>query len=208
MKKNYVFLAVFALFQTLLFGQEIYLYTGKNFTNFEYKSTSSSSNVNLHSDSGSYYAIGFRFPFKEENDRFYYEVELNLNQYNAVGDDSIRAYSWQTDYFGGKYNALYAVLKNEHIEISCNSGVGLSTILNSKQLINGLYCNLINNDVFSGVWVQPSLGVQVKYMFRTNIHFSLGYNFSKSFNFTNSTSDKLSFVNNQIQFGIHFISEH
>jgi hypothetical protein len=33
---------------------------------------------------------------------------------------------------------------------------------------------------------------------------SLGYSYSKSFNVSNSTDEKLSFNNNQIQFGVHF----
>ena len=80
----------------------------------------------------------------------------------------------------------------------------LETLIYGKQEINGTFLDLMSQKEFSGLIVQPFLGFQTKYNILQDGYLSFGYNFSKSFNVTNNTNEKLSFNNSQLQFGIHF----
>lgn len=183
-------------------SQEIYLQTGKNFTNYDYKSDTSSS-PSLQSGTGNFYEIGYRIILN--NEKLKYAIGLNLNEYNAIGGNTVSSYSWNTQYLGVQNTFSIAFLKASGLEVSANAGLGINTLIYGKQNINGQYLDLSSQKEFSGLWIAPKLGLQASYNVNNDINLSLGYGYSKSFNLTNSTAEKLSFNNNQIQFGVNFI---
>jgi hypothetical protein len=191
------------VFSTIeMHSQEIYLQTGKNFTNYNYKSDTSTS-PSLQAGSGNFYEIGYKMILN--NEKLKYSIGLNLNEYNAVGGNSVNSYSWNSQYLGVQNTFSIAFLKAKGFETSVNVGLGISTLIYGKQNINGQYLDLTSQKEFSGIWIAPKLGFQASYNVDNDIVLSLGYNYSKSFNLTNNTPEKLSFNNNQIQFGVHFM---
>ena len=183
-------------------SQEIYLQTGKNFTNYDYKSDTSSS-PSLQAGTGNFYEIGYRIILN--NEKLKYAIGLNLNEYNAIGGNTVSSYSWNTQYLGVQNTFSIAFLKASGLEASANAGLGINTLIYGKQNINGQYLDLSSQKEFSGLWIAPKLGLQASYNVNNDINLSLGYGYSKSFNLSNSTAEKLSFNNNQIQFGVNFI---
>lgn len=183
-------------------SQELYLQTGKNFTNYDYKSDTSSS-PSLQAGIGNFYEIGYRIILN--NEKLKYAIGLNLNEYNAIGGNAVSSYSWNTQYLGVQNTFSIAFLKASGLEVSANAGLGINTLIYGKQNINGKYLDLSSQKEFSGLWIAPKLGLQASYNVNNDINLSLGYGYSKSFNLTNSTAEKLSFNNNQIQFGVNFI---
>ncbi len=201
MKKLLMFTLIVLSFQNI-HSQEIYLQTGKNFTNYDYKSDTSSS-PSLQSGTGNFYEIGYRIILN--NEKLKYAIGLNLNEYNAIGGNTVSSYSWNTQYLGVQNTFSIAFLKASGLEVSANAGLGINTLIYGKQNINGQYLDLSSQKEFSGLWIAPKLGLQASYNVNNDINLSLGYGYSKSFNLTNSTAEKLSFNNNQIQFGVNFI---
>jgi len=183
-------------------SQEIYLQTGKNFTNYDYKSDTNSSPI-LQAGTGNFYEIGYRIILN--NEKLKYAIGLNLNEYNAIGGNAVSSYSWNTQYLGVQNTFSIAFLKASGLEVSANAGLGINTLIYGKQNINGQYLDLSSQKEFSGLWIAPKLGLQSSYNVNNDINLSLGYGYSKSFNLINSTAEKLSFNNNQIQFGVNFI---
>ena len=84
-------------------------------------------------------------------------------------------------------------------------GLNGSSIINGLQQINGIYYDLIKENEFKGFVVTPSIGIQVRYNVNNLNFISLGYNYAKTYNLSNSTNQSVIFNTNQIQFGIHFI---
>ena len=64
--------------------------------------------------------------------------------------------------------------------------------------------NITKQEEFSGITIQPNVGVDFQYAINQNVRISAGYEFSKTYNVSNSSSEELSFTNNQIHFGLHF----
>ena len=185
-----------------VYSQEVYFSAGKNFTTYDYKNSSGSSNPNLKSGTGNFFEIGFIKPLKNEN--FAYSVGLALNEYNNVGGNSVTSYSWRTEYLGAQGGFTYSILDEGDFDILPKFGLNMGTIISGKQTINGTYYDLTNEKEFSGLLITPSLGLQVKYNLSASGFISFGYNYCKGFNLSNSTEQKLSFNTNQLQFGVHY----
>jgi len=183
-------------------SQEIYFKTGKNFTQYDYKSDTSSS-PSLQAGSGNFYEIGY--VMKLNNEMLKYAIGLSLNEYNAIGGNAVSSYSWDTQYLGVENTFSIAFVNWNGLQASVNGGLGISSLIYGKQNINGEYLDLSSQKEFSGIWVAPKLGLTASYNVDNDIYLSLGYAYSKSFNLSNSTDEKLSFNNSQIQFGVHFM---
>lgn len=183
-------------------SQEIYFKTGKNFTQYDYKSDSNSS-PSLQAGSGNFYEICY--VMKLNNEKLKYAIGLSLNEYNAIGGNAVSSYSWNTQYLGVENTFSIAFVNWNGLQASVNGGLGISSLIYGKQNINGEYLDLSSQKEFSGIWVAPKLGLTASYNVDNDIYLSLGYAYSKSFSLSNSTDEKLSFNNSQIQFGVHFM---
>ena len=200
--RKLLLLVVLVLSIQNIHSQEIYLQTGKNFTKYDYKSNSSSS-PSLQSGSGNFYEIGYVMTLN--NEKLKYAVGLSLNEYNALGGDINSSYSWNTQYMGVENTFSIAFVNKSGFQASAQGGLGISTLIYGKQNLNGQYLDLASQKEFSGIWIAPKLVLKASYNVDNDIYLSLGYSYSKSFNVSNSTDEKLSFNNNQIQFGVHFM---
>jgi hypothetical protein len=187
---------------SMAYGQEIYFQTGKNFTNYDYKGNSSDS-PSLQAGSGNFYEVGYVMTLN--NEKLKYAVGLSLNEYNAIGGDINSSYSWNTQYMGIDNTFSIAFVNWKGLQASANGGVGISSLIYGKQNLNGQYLDLSSQKEFSGLWIAPKLGLNASYNVDNDIYLSFGYAYSKNFNVSNSTEEKLSFNNNQIQFGVHFV---
>lgn len=201
MRKLIMLMMIVMSYQSIQ-SQEIYFKTGKNFTQYDYKSDTSSS-PSLQAGSGNFYEIGYVMNLN--NEMLKYAIGLSLNEYNAIGGNALSSYSWNTQYLGVQNTFSIAFVKKRGFEASANGGLGISTIIYGKQNINGEYLDLSSQKEFSGIWLAPKLGLTASYNVDNHIYLSLGYAYSKSFNLSNSTDEKLSFNNSQIQFGVHFM---
>jgi outer membrane protein OmpA-like peptidoglycan-associated protein len=183
-------------------AQEVYFYSGKNFTTYNFKNSSGNSNLNLMDGSGSFYEVGYNKKMKQ--DRFSFSLALTLNEFNNIGGNTVNNYQWNTNYLGIQTRLYYSYFKGKNYDLLSTIGLNASTLLNGKQQINGLYYDLTKEKEFTGLLVSPSFGLQFKYNVTNLGYVSLGYNYVKSYNLSNSTNQKLGFTTNQIQFGMHF----
>jgi len=202
MMKKLLMLTMIVLSIQNIHSQEIYLQTGKNITSYDYKSDTNSA-PSLQAGTGNFYEVGYKMTLN--NEKLKYAIGLNFNEYNAIGGDAASSYSWNTQYLGVQNTFSIAFVNKSGFQASANAGLGVATLIYGKQNINGQYLDLSSQKEFSGLWIAPKLGLQLCYNIENDMFISMGYAFSKSYSLTNSTQEKLSFNNNQIQFGIHFI---
>lgn len=201
MKKIFLFIVMVCSFESM-FSQEVYFYTGKNFTNYDYKTSSGASSPDLKSGTGNFYELGVSNPLG--NEQLSYNLALALNEYNSFGGNSASSYSWNTEYLGVQGGFTYSIMPRNSFDILPKIGLNMATLISGKQSIDGTYYDLTKEKEFSGLLLTPSLGVQLKYNLSDYGFISLGYSYCKGLNITNSTDQKLSFTTNQLQFGIHY----
>lgn len=203
MKKIILLITFYILCQNST-AQEVYFYTGKNFTTYDFKNSSGSSNPNLKNGTGNFYELGYTKPLA--NEKINVHIGLALNEYNSVGGNNTNSYSWNTQYLGIQSRLSYSLLdRRSSFDILPHLGINLGTIISGKQTINGTYFDLTKEKEFNGLVVTPALGVQVKYNLAAAGYISLGYDYCKGINLSNSTPQKLAFTTHQLQFGIHYV---
>ena len=205
-KKCFLFLLLFS--GCYMQSQELFFSTGKNFTSYDYKNSAGFSNPNLRSGDGSFYQEGMDFKLNKSaaSSKVSYAVSVIYNQFNAVGGTSSDDYSWKTNYLGVQNALNYTLYQNaDFFTVKTKLGVATSTIIKGEQYINNRVYDIASHEEFSGIVVQPNVGIDFQYSINRDIKISAGYEFSKSYNISNSSSEKLSFTNNQIHFGFNFL---
>ena len=207
--KKVTLLLFFVLLINSVQAQEIYFLTGKNYTNYRvhYNGTETVNGL-PKKGSGDSYEIGTAFPIKVQrlpfDNNLNYTLGLTLNQYNAVAGDATRNYEWATDYIGISNALVFSFVKTDHLDLAIKGGFTTSTIIDGSQKINNSRLKLTNQKDFNGIIFSQSLGLQAKCNLSEYGYLSLGYNYSRSINLTNETNKKLSFLTNQVVFGISF----
>jgi hypothetical protein len=191
-------------------SQDFFLKGGKNFTKYNYVNSMGKSVSVLEGSNGSNYEIGFEY-FLDNADSslessFSYSASLILNQFNAKGGDFNNTYVWNTNYLGIQNMAYVSVLmpRNSLYNFKLKAGVNTSTIVSGQQYINNVVYNLKYYDEFKGIFVQPIIGLDFRLEVTHELNLNFGYMFSRAFNVSNKSSEKLSFTNNQLQLGLHY----
>jgi hypothetical protein len=207
--KKITLLLLFLFLVNTAYSQQIYFLTGKNYTKYKIRYNGSETVNGLEKKGeGDSYEIGFAIPIKVQrlafDNNLNYTVGLTLNQYNAESGDIANNNTWKTEYIGVQNALVYSFVKSNHLDVAVKGGVNVATMLHGNQTINNSRFNLSNQKDFNGVVVSPLLGLQAKCNLSEYGYLSLGYNYSKSFNLTNDTNKKVSFLTNQIVFGISF----
>ncbi len=207
MKKNQLVL-LFLFTIGSIQSQEIYLFTGKNYTTYKLRNEGESANPFDKSGSGSSYEIGVSLPIPVSRLAFdnplNYNLGLTLNQYNAEAGNIANLYEWKTEYVGLQNSIVYSFIKSNHLDLAVKGGFNFGTMLSGNQKINNSYYDLKSQKDFTGVVFTPSLGVQAKCNLSEYGYLSLGYNYLASTNLSNNTPKKLTLKTHQILFGIHF----
>ena len=185
-------------------AQEVFLTAGQNFTKYDYKNSSGVSNPNLRSGDGSFYQLGMAYNLGSEE--LNYAVSLVYNQLNAVGGSSTSNYAWNTNYLGIQNELNYVLYQDyDSFKVKTKLGCATSTIIKGEQYINNVVYDISNQEEFKGILLQPNIGINFQYSLDRDIEFTVGYEFSKAFNVSNNSPEKLSFTNNQIHLGVHFL---
>jgi hypothetical protein len=191
------------------YAQHIYFLTGKNFTTYKLDySGSSTVNTLAKKGVGDSYEVGFAIPIKIQrlafDNNLNYTVGLTLNQYNASGGNTVTNLEWETNYIGIQNMVVFSFVKSNQLDLAVKAGFNAATMLNGSQQINNSRQDLNSQKDFNGLIASPVLGLQAKCNLSEYGYLSIGYNYSKSFSLTNNTDKKLSFLTNQIVFGISF----
>jgi hypothetical protein len=204
-KKQLFLLLIFS--GCYLQAQELFFTTGKNFTKYDYKNSLGMSNPNIRNGEGSFYQLGmaFNLNISRSYNGFSYAVSLVYNQFNAEGGTSTANYSWKTNYLGIQNQLNYILFQDyDSFKVKTKLGCATSTIIKGEQNINNVIYDISKHEEFKGILLQPNIGIDFHYAINRDMEFSAGYEFSKAINVTNTSTEKLSFTNNQIHFGIHF----
>lgn len=191
-------------------SQEFFFKVGRNFTDYNYKNSLGKSISGLEGDSGLNYEFGIEFYLDEADSslesKFSYSAGLCLNQFNAKGGNVNSTYVWNTNYIGIQNMAYLSLLNSSDrfYSLKLKAGFNTSTILSGQQYINNVVYDLKKYQEFKGIFLQPEIGMDFRLELNRELGINIGYLFSKAFNVSNKSSEKLGFTNNQLQLGLQY----
>lgn len=182
------------------FSQEVYLNVGRNFTTYDYTNSLGEENPNINSSSGSAYEIGYIFSI---GNNLSLAAACTLDEFNATGGDLVNNYNWETNYLGFQGVLKYTIIGGSRSPFMAHvkGGLNFNHIISGEQKINVQTFNLTKENEFKGLFVKPSIGLDMQYFLLDDIALNVGYNYSKNFGIS-SGNEKLNFNNSQLQFGI------
>lgn len=204
MKKLIFFILLFL--SSIVQAQDIFFETGLNSTSYKFKDKDGVQLNSLIPKTGTSFHLGVGLPVLNDllrfNDLLRYELGLTVDAYNSSNEDPFTNYSWNTTY-GGVKNSLGFFPLADEFAFGFIAHLGFSKILSGTQLINNASYSLRTHPEFSGLMVQPGLGLTISYNFLNDTFLSLQYDYSKSFRFSDTQEERLSFTTNRILIGVH-----
>ena len=198
--KKQIFLFIFLL-SSSIYAQGVFFKMGKNYSSFSYKNNTPFADKIKINGTGSSYELGYAMPLKFKD--FSYLGSITLNDYNGTSESKTNNLDYKTSYIGLQNAVNYQFFDSFYFFISAKAGLNMSTIIYGKQQLNNSTFNLTANKDFSGLILQPVLGLDAKYYISKSGYLSLGCNVAKSISL-NPTTDKVSFNTFQILFGGYF----
>jgi hypothetical protein len=199
MKK--IMLLVFLLVSMQGKAQDFFFKTGVNQTTYKFKDAAGVSLDELLPGVGSSFQAGIGLPLYDYWVR--YEVGVTVDAHNASGGGPGNAYSWKST-FGGLRNSVGFFPLDGDLTLGIVGNFGISRIISGAQTINTSQNSLMNEPEFTGVMIQPGLGLSVSYNILNNGYLTFDYDYSKTLRLVNNLPEKLSFNTHRILFGVHF----
>jgi hypothetical protein len=136
----------------------MYFLTGSNFSTYDFNQHMTTT---LESGTGNLYEIGYSKALKLKN--MFYNVGVNLNEYNAYAHSTANNYEWNTKYLG-IHNALeYRFPIGDKFRVNIQAGINISSIVYGRQQINGVYYNITKQAEFSYINIDPYARLQLAF---------------------------------------------
>ena len=202
--KKIVLHILFFLLTISTYSQGVFFNLGKNFSTIQYKNKSAFTDKLAIKGFGDAYEIGYSDVLKYKNFKeLKYTGSVTINDYNAIAASNVNKLEWETTYLGIQSSVDYQFYDSFYFFLSAKAGLNLSTLLRGYQQVDNSAVNLVGVSEFSGIIIQPVVGVYAKYYLTKNGYLSAGLNLSKSLKLGNN-SDHVSINTTQILFGGYF----
>lgn len=202
MKRTILLSLVLLLGIQVLKAQSIFIKSGRNLTNYKLSGTTNTP-VFLQNEIGQSYEFGYLSKQKDSK-RYYYGISLGLEQFNATGGNySPNNLVWETNYALVKGLGYYEIFEKSNHQLSLKGGLGLATLIHGRQEINGTRYDLLKQQEFNGLFVSPQIGASYRLKINNDISMLLDYDYANQFSVTNSSEQKLKFINHSLSLGFN-----
>ena len=134
--------------------------------------------------------------------KFNWGVELNLNQYNAVGDAANVAYSYQTDYIGISPSIQFTQKLYRGLSIQATGLVQISQIIHGNQWVNNRFMDLKDDVQFNSILGLGGYQIGLQQSISEIIRISMAYRQASSLSSKEAQGTHLSIQASSIVFGI------
>ena len=199
MKKTILLIFLMTLSIQVLKSQSIFIKSGRNLTNYKFSSSVNEA-ASLQNEIGKSYEFGYISNLSARK-RFYYGVSLGLEEYNASGSYSSNQLVWETSYANLKGLGYYTLYKNDRQHVSAKAGLGLATLIHGRQQINTSRYNLLKENEFKGLFISPQIGLSYNFAINNQMKLLVDYDYANQYSLTNTSDQKLSFINHSLSIG-------
>lgn len=201
---NYRLLLLLLILSVPLQAQHLKFATGTNFTEYDYQNSANQSDLNLRRGRGNFYEFSLTKPI-DSSRVFAYEIGAVLNEFNTQGGNQLNMYSWKTAYLGLKAGLSIALITSESgFKTSLVAGLSGHSLLNGQQYTNGFPNDLKNQDDFSGIFLETSVGLAISHPLTEMTDIGVGYRYGSIKQTGEVEGETLGFINHQLQFTLQF----
>lgn len=135
-----------------------------------------------------------------------YDLGIQFNQLNAVGDIQNFAFSYQTDYVGLQGKIGLRIPLPFSSSINLQGIVSLNKIVHGNQLIQNRYVDLSEDAQFSQIKMMAGFGAELEKLFSGKLAGFIAYQQSQTLNSSSAGNSTLHFTPSIFSIGIRFLN--
>ncbi len=215
----------FLFIPAISFAQQWTFQAGVNLTSFDFVTSTGASLSGIKAGSGNLFAMQYQrklvdtaaLLLKSSPKVIYFNqnpklakllgkikwgIELNINQYNAVGDAVNMAYSYQTDYIGISPSIQLTQKLYKGFSVQANALLQLSQLLHGNQWVNNRFMDLRNDKQFNGIQGFGGFQIGLQQVISDQLWLSIAYRQVSSLTAMQSQGTTLSINPSSFVFGI------
>jgi hypothetical protein len=137
--------------------------------------------------------------------RLHMDVQVESNQFNAVGDEQNIAFSYQTNFVGVSGGFGYQSPSYKNWTLAVQGRLAGHKLIQGNQALGNQYLDLTKDDQFSGIQLFAGLAAQVQKKLIQNLFAFIDVQQMKTMHAIQSGAPTLNFQNTTISFGIKIL---
>jgi len=168
----------FFLLSLPAYSQSYQVSVGSNLTSYLFVNSASVNPANMRAASGMHLSIHRE---KAISNDFYYDLGINYNQFNAVGDVQNITMSYATDFIGLGAGIGPRIKLGKTTSLVVKGRVSAVKMINGNQMLLNRYINLADDEEFNSVRTMYGLSLELRKQINAQVSTFVSYQYLTSY---------------------------
>ena len=168
----------FFLLSLPAYSQSYQLAVGSNLTSYLFVNSNSTNPANLRAASGMHLSLHREAAISND---FYYDLGINYNQFNTVGDVQNIPMSYDTDFIGLGAGIGPHIKLGKTTSLVVKGRVSAVKMINGNQMLLNRYINLADDDQFNSLRTMYGLSLELRKEINAQVSTFVSYQYMTSY---------------------------
>jgi hypothetical protein len=168
----------FILLSLPAYSQSYQLAVGSNLTSYLFVNSASTNPANLRAASGMHLSLHREAAISND---FYYDLGINYNQFNTVGDVQNIPLSYHTDFIGLGAGIGPRIPLGKSLSVVVKGRVSAVKMINGNQMLLNRYINLADDDQFNSLRTMYGLSLELRKQINAQVSTFVSYQYLTSY---------------------------
>ena len=160
------------------YSQSYQLAVGSNLTSYLFVNSASTNPANLRAASGMHLSLHREAAISND---FYYDLGINYNQFNTVGDVQNIPMSYDTDFIGLGAGIGPHIKLGKTTSLVVKGRVSAVKMINGNQMLLNRYINLADDDQFNSLRTLYGLSLELRKQINAQVSTFVSYQYMTSY---------------------------
>ena len=160
------------------YSQSYQLAVGSNLTSYLFVNSNSTNPANLRAASGMHLSLHREAAISND---FYYDLGINYNQFNTVGDVQNIPMSYHTDFIGLGAGIGPRIPLGKTMSVVVKGRVSAVKMINGNQMLLNRYINLADDDQFNSIRTMYGLSLELRKQINAQVSTFVSYQYLTSY---------------------------
>ena len=168
----------FYLLSLPAYSQSYQLAVGSNLTNYLFVNSESTNQANMLADTGMHLSLHREAAISND---FFYDLGINYNQFNAVGDVQNIPMRYDTDFIGLGAGIGPHIKLGKTTSLVVKGRVSAVKMINGNQLLLNRYIDLAEDDQFNSIRTMYGLSLDLRKQINAQVSTFVSYQYLTSY---------------------------
>ena len=168
----------FFLLSLPAYSQSYQLAVGSNLTSYLFVNSASTNPANLRAASGMHLSLHREAAISND---FYYDLGINYNQFNTVGDVQNIPMRYDTDFIGLGAGIGPHIKLGKTTSLVVKGRVSAVKMINGNQMLLNRYINLADDDQFNSIRTMYGLSLELRKQINAQVSTFVSYQYMTSY---------------------------